>query len=298
MEIMVIVHSIPCLTDILPEEQLKSYKMLVKSVYTLLSTKITEDELLQCELDLLSFLDDCEKAYGQAFMTFNMHSLSHMPESVRQNGPLWVTSAYPFESNIFHMKQDITGPKGVLSQIANRMLRRNNLQDSISIAPDNDAWNFCKEIINKRKEVSSNFMRSGDGALLINTIRRKSHGNDNTSYTRCIYKGTLFERFVETETKKTDNTVVYFGENIIGRIMNFHLEHNKTYLSVVTFQLKPYDRLNHIFKIEKENNKTEVVPISDVKSKVVYIKVQKLDSTNENTYDEYVCLEPNSIEVQ
>ena len=40
-------------------------------------------------------------------MTFNIHSLLHVVESVRKNGPLWSNSAFPLEGNIYHLKKNV-----------------------------------------------------------------------------------------------------------------------------------------------------------------------------------------------
>ena len=39
----------------------------------------------------------CDRLYGPKFITFNVHQLLHLPQSVRQWGPLWAHSVFPFE---------------------------------------------------------------------------------------------------------------------------------------------------------------------------------------------------------
>ena len=51
--------------------------------------------------------------YGERYMTINIHSLIHLPQMVRQTGPLWSNSCFPFESangellKLFHGTQYI-----------------------------------------------------------------------------------------------------------------------------------------------------------------------------------------------
>ncbi|CAD6223668.1 GSCOCG00013005001-RA-CDS, partial [Cotesia congregata] len=66
-------YSVPVLTGILRDDLLDSYKLLVSSVHKLLSYNITEEELLTCEINLLTFCYDCQNKYGVSFMTFNVH---------------------------------------------------------------------------------------------------------------------------------------------------------------------------------------------------------------------------------
>ncbi|CAD6241379.1 GSCOCG00002706001-RA-CDS, partial [Cotesia congregata] len=74
------------------------YLLLVRSIHTLLKRTITESEILRSEYDLLKFVGEFQSIYGLGAMTFNIHSLLYLGESVRRSGPLWETSAFPFEN--------------------------------------------------------------------------------------------------------------------------------------------------------------------------------------------------------
>lgn len=58
-------YSYPCLHEVLENIHLQSFLLLVRSVYILLKTNISEENLLQCELDLLKFVGECEILYGE-----------------------------------------------------------------------------------------------------------------------------------------------------------------------------------------------------------------------------------------
>lgn len=92
--------SLPCLDGIIAQEALDHYCLLVKSAYVLLKSEISEAELVQCEKDLCQFVIDYEKYYGEENMTFNVHTLLHVVQSVRQTGPLYINSAFPYENHI------------------------------------------------------------------------------------------------------------------------------------------------------------------------------------------------------
>ncbi|OXU29009.1 hypothetical protein TSAR_014435, partial [Trichomalopsis sarcophagae] len=87
------------------------YSLSVISLFTLLKTEITEEELLTCESDLKKFVALYEYYFDDISMTFNVHSVLHMVQSVRKNGPLWANSTFAFESNIYQLK----GVKGDIS---------------------------------------------------------------------------------------------------------------------------------------------------------------------------------------
>lgn len=81
-------YCIPCLSGILQPNIFRSLLLFVRSIHTLLSMNITENDLIRCEIDLITFVGDCQTIYGKGAMTFNLHSLLHVVQSVRESGPL------------------------------------------------------------------------------------------------------------------------------------------------------------------------------------------------------------------
>ena len=117
-------YSLICLQGLVPTEVLNHYALLVESIFILLQDSISEAELRACEEKLILFVAQCQEMFGNSVMTFNVHSLLHVVQSVRMTGPLWATSRFPFESAISYLKRAITGPKGMYYQIAKRTLQR------------------------------------------------------------------------------------------------------------------------------------------------------------------------------
>ena len=87
-EFWLTMFSLPRLKGILPEEHFEPYSKFVRSIVILLSDSITEDDLLQCKLDILNFIKHCQTEYGESFMKFNLHIMEHLVENVKRNGPL------------------------------------------------------------------------------------------------------------------------------------------------------------------------------------------------------------------
>lgn len=81
-------YSIPILYGILSNEIMQNYALFVHSMYILSKEFITEVELDKCEEDLMIFVAKFEQLYGIEAMTFNVHILLHLVESVRRSGPL------------------------------------------------------------------------------------------------------------------------------------------------------------------------------------------------------------------
>lgn len=113
---------VPCLLGYLTENCLKHFALLVNTTFTLLKMKITDDELLSCESDMIQFVGEFEILYGSNSMTFNVHILLHLVQSVHFSGPLWVTLAFCFESHLHVLKQYVLGPNKPEQQMALKSL--------------------------------------------------------------------------------------------------------------------------------------------------------------------------------
>lgn len=70
----------------------------VYSVQILMKTKITEPELAAASAALTLFVSQIESLYGIDFMSYNVHILLHVPQSVKNFGALWAWSTFPYES--------------------------------------------------------------------------------------------------------------------------------------------------------------------------------------------------------
>lgn len=88
-----------CLVDLLPMRYINNVQLLSSSVYMLLRSRITPENLLLAETRLYQFADEYEVLYGQENVTMNLHLCRHVAESVRNLGPLWAQSAFGFETN-------------------------------------------------------------------------------------------------------------------------------------------------------------------------------------------------------
>lgn len=71
---------------------------LVSLMFTLSKESITEAELRKSEELAVDFVSQFETLYGKENVSFNVHLCLHLPESVKNWGPLWAHSGYVFES--------------------------------------------------------------------------------------------------------------------------------------------------------------------------------------------------------
>ncbi len=85
------------LKDILPDVYYQHWSLLINAYRVTLKTKITKNDIAYVEKLLRKFVDWTEQLYGKQFITIKIHQLIHIPDALRNYGPLRNISAYPFE---------------------------------------------------------------------------------------------------------------------------------------------------------------------------------------------------------
>lgn len=198
-------YSLPCLNGILPDCALNHFALLVKSAYTLLKYEVTEEELQDCEKDLLEFVVMYECLYGEKSMTFNVHSLLHVAESVRKTGPLCVNSAFPFESNIYNLKTYVNGPKGMDRQMTRKHLQSLTFKagNTNKFGSPEEVNNYCLNLFSHKR--LSTYYKDGPKDITYfgrSILVKINELGECLTYTKCIYKGTLYHSIKYCRAKK------------------------------------------------------------------------------------------------
>ncbi|KAG0415915.1 hypothetical protein HPB47_006913 [Ixodes persulcatus] len=121
-------YALPCLEEILPLEYWKHFSKLSEAIHMLLRETITPHDIKRAEELLHDFVGRCEGLYGVASLTFNVHQLLHLPNSVRQLGPLWAQSAFVFEGGNGKLVKLVSAAKGLPDQIVERVVMSQQLE--------------------------------------------------------------------------------------------------------------------------------------------------------------------------
>ncbi|XP_051157257.1 uncharacterized protein LOC127279133 [Leptopilina boulardi] len=283
--------SLPILSKYLPNELLEHYALFINSIHTLLKTKITKKELDQCEENLLVFVANYHYLYHEEKMTFNVHIVLHIVQSVKKSGPLWATSAFPFENNIYNLKQMINGPKSVEQQIANKSL----VQLRYQLTPRNPylldkVSEYCQNLFTT-KTCTLSSTKIGDITLFGPSLRNKFQVEQE--YERCVIENCVYSSLEYLRSKKFDDTVFVAKNNKIFQITKIVVTSEKNInFEVRELILEPFlignTLVSHIFHV-KHNVQHAPISVSEVKGKVVVLELEKSN---------YVCLIPNTIEAQ
>lgn len=96
--------------------------LLSEAIFLLSMEEITHTQLLHAENLIEHFCITFTELYDIRYQTANIHYLLHIPQDVRNLGPLWTHSCFPFENYNGEMLKLFHGTQNVPFQIASAML--------------------------------------------------------------------------------------------------------------------------------------------------------------------------------
>jgi len=70
--------------------------------------------------------------YSERECTFNSHSLTHLPQQVREHGPLILHSTFVFESMLAHLNRMFHGTRGIPDQICHLNIQGNTSDNMLA----------------------------------------------------------------------------------------------------------------------------------------------------------------------
>ncbi len=77
------------LDGILPAKYLEHFSLLSKAIFLFSKDSISPSDFNTAESSLKKFHLEFSKLYGEQNLVYNTHLLTHIPECVRDFGPLW-----------------------------------------------------------------------------------------------------------------------------------------------------------------------------------------------------------------
>lgn len=110
-------YALPVLNDILDRERFLHYALLVQAIFILLKFGSSECDLQKADKMLLHFCDKFRTLYDQSFVTLNVHQLVHLVDNVRQLGPVYSHSCFPFEDKNGLLLKMVRGTQNIDQQI-------------------------------------------------------------------------------------------------------------------------------------------------------------------------------------
>jgi len=121
-------YSLFALSGNLPPRFLRHWRNLVEAVHYLLSMHLTVQGISDAKNKLNRFVVDVEQLYDLQHVSYNVHQLVHIADCVQICGPLWRTSAFPFESHNQKLLQLFNGTNYITQQISHQLIRLNSIE--------------------------------------------------------------------------------------------------------------------------------------------------------------------------
>ena len=94
---------------------------LANAIFMVSKPVVSEADIVACEKELRHVVRGFETLYGEEYMSFNVHQLNHICQTVRNWGPLWQSSAFMFESYYGNILKHVKSSNGVPLQITKRI---------------------------------------------------------------------------------------------------------------------------------------------------------------------------------
>ncbi|XP_071653015.1 uncharacterized protein [Temnothorax longispinosus] len=295
----------PCLKDVLDDKALDSFMLFSQSIYRLLQSEISVLDLKKCEIDLMRFVGETEIFYGETAMTFNVHVITHVVQSVIKCGPLWGNSTFQFENGIYICKQQLNGPKGVYQQMSKKLLRLSIFQSTCegNTFHSKGALQFSQNLFSHRrltKYVNSNLndvVFIGEGEFCTDPRDCSILRDDITVkvYNRCIFRGSVYHSVTYTRPKKTNDTIILLKNDTVLQIVGFYRDSKGSIfirghtLIVTPIRISNSKQYTQFQEIVEEVQVPIIIQFEDIKNKMVLIK---------SRISKYVCALPNTFETQ
>ena len=118
----ILFYAVPCLEGIIRSCDLNHLTLLSRATFILNKDSINSRELNEAELLLQQYVENFQETFGIINMKFNIHLLNHLVDTVRNWGPFWAHSAFPFEAWNRKIVEKVTSANSRPLQIATRYL--------------------------------------------------------------------------------------------------------------------------------------------------------------------------------
>jgi hypothetical protein len=84
------------MADLLPKKYYDHFLRYVECCRFLTSMNVTKSQLPAVQQKLRLFVKDTQALYGPSMMTFNVHQMLHLTDTVKKFGPLGETANFQF----------------------------------------------------------------------------------------------------------------------------------------------------------------------------------------------------------
>ena len=151
--------SLPLLKTLLPPEFFYHLSIFVTAIWLLIDDEITSKDIELARILLVHYGRLVESLYGKSEQTYTVHALQHLPDQVKNFGPLILHSRFVFEAIISHLKRLFHGTPCIPDQIVKNLIIAQNtnafIENSTSSGGNEELCNFARHLADHKKSLSS-----------------------------------------------------------------------------------------------------------------------------------------------
>lgn len=315
--IWLLFYSLPALNKFIKDKKyVRHWALLVEGISILCKRSIMKSEVEHARRCLHSFVQDVPELYGLNHVSFNVHLLTHLADSVLNLSCLWTHSSFIYEDCYQELLSYINSSNGVPVQMRDCFRMRSVLKQLL---------NICKDDLNEREEefleslishkIRSRPSDSADGAFLLGTAK-PSALNDNEyfalqrihievarnehlyHYERAIINKEVFQTSSYSRVSKRNSYVVLLKSEEVFEIHSFVVLQQDGrkrcfalgyYFNRTSQSLINGFKLSHLIVLKGCQPNQAAVNVNQILEKVTYFKISQELSL--------ACVHPNHTEL-
>lgn len=265
-----------CLIGVVPSQYVQNFQQISSAIYILLKSSISDNDIVEADQKLRTFLQGYETLYGKFEMVMNVHLLTHIIESVKHLGPLWAQSAFPFERNNGVLLKSIRGCTDVLDQISSKYLLNKYLWKSHECKINNPITfigrpNIIRDIsLTLHEDCSEKCIKIKNGTF--------------SAYRGIKINGIKYTSRLHKALKKSIDYFVGLKSGTFG-IAKFYISHeNRKFVCLEEYETM--ESIGHILDVEPTTVNI-YAPVESIDKKYIYMKMNN---------KEYIACMPNNFE--
>lgn len=302
-------YGAPVMYEILDRDRFSHYLNLVNASQILLMNGSTEENLKNAEDMLFSFCEKFSILYDKKYMTLNIHQLVHLVDCVKELGPLYTHSCFPFEDKNGFVLKLIRGTQNIDSQIITGISFIQKLPElkQKCIVKGSDVEKVYNEIKNSQNlkrgskiennvyilgAINSKKLDKEQFALVCNLLHYCPTTDTFNCFNRLEFHGNLIYGTDYARMKKRNNSaIIYSIQGVISfGVVKFFISLSETCIAayIQNIDNKKFDGKSFIVSVNLQQS-CSLVPLK-------YIKESCMFFTIKDTGKSYICLYPNKLE--
>lgn len=248
-----------CLPGSVRYVYVKQHRLLSAAVYILLKKTISSEEVDGAEQMLHLFVEHYQELFGKENMVMVVHLLKHLAQSVRQLGPLWCHSAFPFERNNGCLLKLANGTTDVLHQISSKYC----LAKSMNRRADHDDTNMdAKMLLGKGEDMKVTESRIFD----VTSVEILNFENMLlTVYKRIKLRKIIYTSRLYTRPKRSIDYFIELKNGAVGMAKYYFPYQGNVCVMMDEFEI--IDNVDHIYKVTSAN-RLIIAPIDEIEKNI------------------------------